>query len=518
MKQKNFLIIVFIILSLFLLNSFGLFEGVLPASIVSVSNIDFAETQNVWVANAVINQSNEVIAFNYNYLNNPMTDTLSDGGKLTARSRIDVAFTQGQPTCKYDLTAINKSINIYGFPIQTYTYFQLNQFERDYPFEINVYKYPFSGGRQLLETRNISFSDGTTVLLANGDIKLNNLGALSGVTDCPSPAGTFLVPKIDSSGNTIGYAFATESSVSNQINQINSAIIEATNPFTITNGIQRLFSLLLNPQILQASQFYGFNDYFVEGSQAIVKMPYTSGYANITLEASNNLFDSITYYPPNPQPQITNLVLDKTSIDQTETTKLRVTVKNTGTQGSIDLIPYNETGIVSFNPPSDKIVLEQNESTTYQFDVYGASHGGDTVCIKAIGNQSGAMDTSCLGIIVFDNVNVADPDPRVIDPPIPGYISCGNGVCDVTESFYTCPSDCPLLPPSNGGSTITPEERCNLIPSDGMLVLGHVPSYNLLGQFTGCSPNYNLIGVVLIAGIFIVLILIGLFIIRGFFK
>lgn len=489
---------VFAVIALFLLVLVLSQTGLLPfASIISAGQISFDQIGQVWVAAVAVNTTGEQLVFS----KANMVEKQTDGSEIRAQSDIAVSFRQLQPYCTYSLAHKVYPLKlIFGLgQIGSVPYMELQNPVRSAPYKVAVFK----NGTQV-DSKDVDASalGQTTYLLASGDVKLNNLGQLSQGINCPDASGALLIPVYGSNNQIVEYRLVDRASWFDMMMQVINFLNQ------IPPNISAVSTLLSMPPVSQPSSFYNTSPSLGVISETsrdlIVNLPKSSVIPVVTIEVSARLADTFTYVPPNPVPQIIALSLDRSTIVQSETATLVVTVKNVGTSdGSFNLLPYNSKGFISFAPVSDRIDIARGATGTKNFKVYGFVSGSDAACVKVVGIQSGEEVTQCVNITIQDNPNVPEPVPAPIPEPQPEpvpIVPCGNGVCEFGEAI-TCPQDC-YNPPSG----ISLEEECLSRQGDGIFVLRYTwIEPQALGLIAGrCDTVFNwplvILAVVGIAG------------------
>lgn len=461
-----------IVLGIAALILFGTPQSFLGA-LSGVSLATYDDGGNRWLANVVINESYESISF---------LQSGATSGDAKAESSISLTFRQLDPSCSYQLFARTKSINMPFYSIPVVTYYELGNPVKNVPYNLSVVK---NGKTDDYGKIDVGALGQTTVKLAGDQVKIHNLGQLSGGIECPG--GAALMPVYNSSSQFAGYRVVSESSLRDYLDKIETAVL--------TLNIVLLNAALQQPPAV-APEFINYVSSIEQiptGTDSfVVKLPKTSGYAEVLIEVDSAYADTVIYSPPNPKPRVT-VALSTSNIDKTEHLTVKATVKNEGTAGTIQVFPTTTSGVFSFTPPSNQDEFKEGETKTFEFMAYGLKAGADSICVRAVGVQSGEQARNCAGAVVNEIQQYVPPVfPQDIETPEPESV-------EEQVSQVTPPNPDPIPVPD-------PSFNCEILPYDGIWVIGYVDKHISIPQYlfgfipiqtgtveeTECAPVYNL--------------------------
>jgi len=475
-------------------------SGMLPfQSIVSVDKIEFDGQGDVWVATHVVDKRFEKVRIVANG---------TRSGDVTAGSNIDIEFIKRDPRCIYPLFPAKKEISFIGLDV---VWFELGLPVKNAPTKINLFKGGFSTVDDGILLDSTAAGGATTLNLANSNVKINQLGQLSGGIACPT--GGYLLPQYNASGNLTAYKVVSRADFSSWLarveSEINYALIFGGAPDNIVRMVYT--SLATTPS--QATEFLNLKMHLANitsnSTEFLVELPRVSVNPLLQIQVDGDYADNIIFVPTNPVPKILAAVLRNDSIDRTKQTDFQIIIKNDSTTaGSIQLNPSSDGGIFQFQPLSKQLSFRAGEQKTFVFRAFGARVGANRdVCVTALGAESGISVTSCTkGTVEAIDAGIPEPSPIT---PVP------------TPTPTPIPIPLVPVPTPVPADPVDPELACVDWPADGFWVLGFVEKEVVIPQHlfgfipiqvgevveTSCVPVYNMAVVTGVAGGLIILAL-----------
>lgn len=509
-----------IAIGLFLLSQFA------PIAPGYQSVVGLSRVGDKWVGSLVVNQGYEEFQ-------------LQPTG-ATAEDAIKLSFRQLNPSCQYPVYHQSKTFTVLlgSVPIYKMEYLTLGGGKRRVPYAVAVYR----NGRvednerlELLESSGDIFSP-TTLSLAEGNVKLTNLGQLGRGINCPNGGDVLLFYDHFYSKR---YIMLDRPSWEAWLNELNSAAntLNLSQVITMYNSTpDRAKQMVPSGGWLDDVVATNVNEIApspANGSMAFqANLEKNVASAMVSFEVDSDYM--VTYTAPEPVPRVDRVWMEPvTLVEAGSRGTLKVKVKNVGSgeAGRIEVFPSSVNGLLSFAPVSAAEDFDAGETRTIEFSTYALNAGSYSVRVRAYGVNTGASSEGTTTGTVTDNISippvepgpVIPPDPPVQPelPPSPVVPFCGNGVCEIGEALW-CFQDCPPGPaPEPEDSAM---EACFKRPGDGLFIsawtwvtkdspiflLGFIPIQVGTATEASCQPAYNwalvaLIGIAAFAAVFLVL-------------
>jgi hypothetical protein len=424
-QTKTILWVIGIILVLGVLG-FGLVHfGFLQQSIIASGATPQLQNGRVyWLNTLTANGIDEGLSFT----EKPSKYTLSDGTgtTVTPQSTLTLYFSKDRSYCSYQMKE-EKVIKLFG--LITYKYYTLSSMERTALIKIT----DGNGVTKIVDGTIPS----TTAFLdtdGKGEADVQTQGLLGGKLDCPEYSNVAIDFNKDGTPK-----FYSLSSYENYVEKKDwtSCGLQILPPSII--------SCVVNAVSASVPQSNSFTAQF--SSQVSIDSLKTklTGDRNIgtvvfTVTADQDYFDSVVYIPPKlAQPYVYDINIP--SMKKDSTTSGYVITKNQNS--NTGTITVQSTGTSCSVTPSS--TTETLSSSVKTYLTIKAGSANVRVCpVSQLSSPTCDSDIKCASITEST-------------PPV----SCGNGVCDATENYNSCSTDCPYVPTCGDGICQTTETSVN---------------------------------------------------------
>ena len=354
-------------------------------SVFSVSSVNVGSDGKVyWVVTGSANSNSPEI---YTFTPSKYTFTDGSGTTVTPKDNLMVATSKVNTQCVYQTTK-----GSYLNPLfQTRYYYTLNNPQK-------VANVDFTDGNEKTQrldgtvVQEISISDND----GSGKIRIQTQGLLSGKYNCPNYENVII--------------FEGDSNYYDRLKWENNRDKILNTAFTNT---------------LTSVKF--------EGGNVIGEIPI--GNVVYTITADQDYFNSVVYTPPkNAEPDVTGINIPS-EIKRDSSSSMTVNIKNkVSNSGNIIVTPTSD--IATFSPSVTNVNLPSSGSITVAFNVRAInSEKCGNVKVEACGSSQFG-DTLCDSYT--KNFCIISDNPTKY---------CGDGVCQSSESYTTCPQDCSFVPP-----------------------------------------------------------------------
>ena len=174
-----------------------------------------------------------------------------------------------------------------------------------------------------------------------------------------------------------------------------------------------------------------FVDVDSKNKQGIVtyKMPLANDRALITIEFDKAFVKAVKYAKPEADVRINSFTIDRNPVQGTKAIGT-VVVENIGaTRDTIRLIPHSKYGLSTFSKAYLSDFIEAKDKHTFEFAIEGYTPGNDSICVKAQ-TTTGKETERCASITIKPIKNIFGGETKVkapgsqgsesISPPIEG--------------------------------------------------------------------------------------------------
>jgi len=424
MKKNN--IIVFIIIGLLLIGT-GLgiyYSSGAGQSVLSVSSINVGNDGKVyWTFFASANKPNE----QYIFTSKPSTYTKTDGTQITPQSNLLLVISPKEPQCIYQATEVTKKYNL---GLSTLKYWTLKNPEKKIEIEI-------VDGNNVLKKMDGTIIDSLTIQDTDGkgSVIIETQGLLSGKYNCPNYDNTALYVAKD---GTYGFFYRDD------IDRLANFLTIALPGDSTISKFKSINNLVYNT---------GFTSSFSNlplwnGNDIIGNINF--GYPTFTITADQDYFDSVVYLPPKKaDPKIVD-VSYASEVKVGDTSSIKLTLKNKENNEGLVVVKASSK-IGSISPTSTNLKIGNYNTDTF-------------FTLKVPSSETcGLISFEVCGVDQFSSFNCDTKSINVCSVN-ENVEKCGDGICQLYESYATCPNDCQIGKEICGNGI--DDDRDGLIDSD----------------------------------------------------
>jgi hypothetical protein len=386
MKNKKIIPILIVILLLTGIGILAYFQ--ISQSIVSISTYEDSSGDYHWLIEGVANNIDE----GYTFRSLPSKITESDGKTITPKETATLYMSKDESYCSYQIKEVQVSKLLGLFKM---TYYTLQSAERVATIKIR----DDSGTTRVVDgtiTKSVSFYDN------GGELEVTTLGTLSAKKDCPD-------------GDDVAIYYTEDRIMkvkyrSDLLNFLDNLLV---------NIALRKINIKDNTNFIST-----FDGYSIKNERFIGDVDI--GNVNFIIDADQDYYNSVVYTPAKEvDPKIDSIKVSDIQKGDSGSVKLVISNKE-NSEGTISIDASVTYGSIS--PESKNIVLSDKLTQYFTIKAPNSKINNNKVCFEVCSTSSPInCDDSCT---TFD---VTEDEPEV---------KCGDGICQDSESYITCPKDC----------------------------------------------------------------------------